>query len=111
MLCLLSLGADMRRRELITLLGGATAAWPLAARAQQAERMRRMGVLMNVGEASAVGERALALFKQALERLGWSDGRNIQLTVRWAAGDPALSVGVSLRMYRLGSAPMFQIYP
>jgi putative ABC transport system substrate-binding protein len=80
----------MRRRELITLLGGATAAWPLAARAQQAERMRRMGVLMNVGEASAVGERALALFKQALERLGWSDGRNIQLTVRWAAGDPAL---------------------
>ncbi len=78
----------MTRRDLIALLGTTAAVWPLGVSAQQPERMRRVGVLMNVGEASAVGQRALALFKEALERLGWSDERNLQLGVRWAAGEP-----------------------
>jgi putative tryptophan/tyrosine transport system substrate-binding protein len=80
----------MTRRDLIALLGSTAAAWPRAGWTQQPEGMRRLGVLMNVGEASAVGQRALVLFKEALERLGWSDERNLQLTVRWAAGEPAL---------------------
>jgi hypothetical protein len=75
----------MTRRELIALLGSTAAAWPRAGWTQQPEGMRRLGVLMNVGEASAVGQRALVLFKEALERLGWSDERNLQLTVRWAS--------------------------
>ena len=74
----------MRRRRFITLLGGA-AAWPLAARAQQAERMRRIGVLMNVSNDEQ--QKYLAAFQQSLQQLGWTEGRNLQTEVRWAAGD------------------------
>jgi putative ABC transport system substrate-binding protein len=77
----------MRRREFITLLGGAAATWPLAARAQQAERMRRIGVLMNLAVGDPEGEARIAAFVQALQRLGWSDGRNLRIDHRWAAGD------------------------
>jgi putative ABC transport system substrate-binding protein len=77
----------MRRREFITLLGGAAAAWPLAARAQQAERMRRVGVLMHLGENHAEGQARVAAFQQGLQQLGWIDGRNVRLDVRWGAGD------------------------
>jgi putative tryptophan/tyrosine transport system substrate-binding protein len=77
----------MKRREFITLLGGAAAAWPLAARAQQGERMRRIGALMNVGESSLVGQNRIAAFMQRLHQLGWIDGRNIRIDTRWAAGD------------------------
>jgi putative ABC transport system substrate-binding protein len=80
----------MTRRELIALLGSTAATWPLGARAQQPERMRRIGVLTNVGEPNVAGQCALAVFKQALEELGWSDQRNVQVNVRWAAGDPVL---------------------
>jgi len=77
----------MRRRAFITLLTGAGAAWPLAARAQQAERMRRIGVLMNLAADDAEGQARSAAFLQALQQLGWSDGRNVRIDYRWAAGD------------------------
>jgi putative ABC transport system substrate-binding protein len=64
----------MRRRELITLLGGA-AVWPLAARAQQGERMRRIGVLMNLTAEDSEGQARLAALLQGLQKLGWTDGR------------------------------------
>ena len=76
----------MRRRTFITLLGGA-AAWPLAAHAQQSERMRRIGVLMNLAADDAEGQARIAAFLQALQQLGWSDGRNVRIDYRWAAGD------------------------
>ena len=78
----------MERREFITLLGGAAVAWPLAARAQQPERMRRVGVLMNTAADSADGKARYEAFVQGLQQLGWTDGRNARLDVRWAAGDP-----------------------
>jgi putative ABC transport system substrate-binding protein len=74
------------RREFITLLGGA-ATWPLAASAQQPDRMRRIGVLMNLAADDAEGQARIAAFVQALQRLGWSDGRNVRIDYRWAAGD------------------------
>jgi putative tryptophan/tyrosine transport system substrate-binding protein len=76
----------MRRRELITLLGGA-AAWPLAARAQQRGPKRRIGVLMNVAEADPESAARIAAFLQGLQQSGWSDGRDVQIDTRWAAGD------------------------
>jgi putative tryptophan/tyrosine transport system substrate-binding protein len=77
----------MKRRAFITLLGGAAAAWPLAARAQQGERMRRIGVLMNTAESNAEGQAQLAAFRQRLQELGWTEGRNVRIDVRWGAGD------------------------
>jgi putative ABC transport system substrate-binding protein len=76
----------VRRREFITLLGAA-AAWPLAAQAQQGERVRRIGVLMYWAEDDAEGQARLAAFAQALKQLGWSDGRNVRIDTRWPAGD------------------------
>ena len=67
---------NMRRREFITLLGGA-AAGPLAARAQQAERMQRIGVLMNLAADDVEAQGRVAAFQQALQQLGWTDGRNV----------------------------------
>ena len=77
----------MRRREFITLLGGA-AAWPLAARAQQAERVRRIGVLMNFSADDAEGQARLAAFLQGLQEAGWAVGRNMRIDLRWGGGDP-----------------------
>jgi ABC-type uncharacterized transport system substrate-binding protein len=78
----------MRRREFITLLGGAAAAWPLAARGQQPERMRRIGVLTSGADADDPDGRARsAAFLQGLQQLGWTDGRNIRIDYRWGAGD------------------------
>ena len=77
----------MRRREFITLLGGTAAAWPLAARAQQGERARRIGVLMNLSADDAEGQAWIAEFLQALQQLGWTDGSNVRVDYRWAAGD------------------------
>jgi putative tryptophan/tyrosine transport system substrate-binding protein len=78
----------MRRREFITLLGGAAAAWPLAARAQPGERVRRIGVLINVIADIHDQRSRLAAFRQALQQLGWADGRNIRIDYRLAEGDP-----------------------
>ena len=66
-----------KRREVLTLLGGAAAAWPLAARAQQAERVRRIGVLMPRDENDPVGKLRHSAFTQALAEVGWTDGRNV----------------------------------
>jgi putative tryptophan/tyrosine transport system substrate-binding protein len=76
----------MRRREFVTLLGGA-AAWPLAARAQQAERVRRIGVLSNPGPDDAEMQSRNAVFVQALQDLGWNVGRNLHIDYRWSHGD------------------------
>jgi putative ABC transport system substrate-binding protein len=76
----------VKRREFITLLGGAAAAWPLAARAQQP--MRRIGVLMPTGADDPVGQSRLTAFLQALAQLGWTDGGNARIDIRWSAGDP-----------------------
>jgi putative ABC transport system substrate-binding protein len=78
----------MRRREFIILLGGgATMAWPLAARAQQPDRMRRIGVLMSVEENDPEGKTQLSQFTQGLAESGWTDGRNLRMEVRWGGGD------------------------
>jgi putative ABC transport system substrate-binding protein len=77
----------MRRREFIALLGGATAAWPRAARAQQTGQVRRIGVLMNTAADHPEGQPAVAAFRQALQQLGWSDDRNIKIDVRWGEND------------------------
>ena len=77
----------MKRREFITLLGGAAVAWPVAARAQQGEPMRRIGVLMNMGADDTEGQDRLAAFTQALKQLGWSEGRNLRIDTRWATAD------------------------
>jgi putative ABC transport system substrate-binding protein len=76
----------MNRRDFIALLGGATAAWPLAARAQQAERMRRVGVLIQFNENDPEGKLRYSAFTQALAGLGWTDGRNVQIDPRWGGG-------------------------
>jgi putative ABC transport system substrate-binding protein len=76
----------VRRRAFITLLGGA-AAWPLAARAQQGERVRRIGVLMNAAADDPYGRARLAAFQQVLQQLGWSDGRNVRIDTRWGEND------------------------
>jgi hypothetical protein len=77
----------MKRREFITLLGGAAVAWPLAAHAQQGERIRRIGVLINVAESDPVGKARLSAFVQRLKELGWTEGHNVRLDIRWGAGD------------------------
>jgi len=77
----------MRRREFITLIGSVATGWLLAARAQQPDRVRRVGVLMNLAVGDPEGEARIAAFVQALQRLGWSDGRNLRIDHRWAAGD------------------------
>ena len=77
----------MRRREFITLLGGATSAWPLAARAQQSERMRHIGVLMAFPENDPEAQSWTAGFREELGKLGWTEGHNIQIDTRWATAD------------------------
>src|SRR5881392_1552187 len=81
--------APMRRRDFITLLGGAAAAWPLAARAQQVEQMRRIGVLMNTGADEPESQARLAAFMQGLQEIGWAAGRNLRIDYRWSPGDLA----------------------
>jgi len=80
----------MRRREFITLLGGAAAAWPFAARAQQGERMRRIGVLMDTAADDPLSPVRIAAFMQGMHQAGWSDGRNVRIDYRFSAGDADL---------------------
>jgi putative ABC transport system substrate-binding protein len=80
---------QLKRREFITLLSGATAAWPLAARAQQPERMRRVGVLMHTAADEPESQARLAAFMQGLQELGWAVGRNMRIDYRWSVGDAA----------------------
>jgi putative tryptophan/tyrosine transport system substrate-binding protein len=80
----------MKRREFIALLGGAAVAWPLAARAQQGDRMRRIGILMNLAADDPEGRARIEAFVQGLQQLGWTVGRNLQIDTRWAAADADL---------------------
>jgi putative tryptophan/tyrosine transport system substrate-binding protein len=77
----------VKRREFITLLGGAATAWPLAARSQQGERMRRIGILMPWAANDPTAKARVGVFQQELQQLGWTDGRNIRIDIRWAAGN------------------------
>src|SRR5437870_11514125 len=79
----------MKRREFITLLGGAAAAWPLAAGAQQGERMRRVGILLPAAADDAEFQTRLAAFHQALALLGRTIGRNVRIDTRWATANAA----------------------
>jgi putative ABC transport system substrate-binding protein len=80
--------SDIRRRDFMTLLGAAAAAWPVAARAQQPDRVRRVGVLMGIAD-DFEGQARIAVFRQALQTLGWSEGRNVQFIYRWSGGNIA----------------------
>ena len=109
----------MKRRQFITLLGGAAAAWPLAARAQPGERMRRVGVLTNLAAEDPEGQLRNIAFAQALAQLGWTVGQNLRIEHRWAAGDAerirkyaaelvALTPDVMLATGPAGVAPLLQ---
>jgi putative ABC transport system substrate-binding protein len=76
----------MRRREFISLLGGGAFAWPVATLAQQIEHVRRIGIIMNYAEADGEGQERLSLLRDRLNKLGWTPGKNIQIEVRWTAG-------------------------
>jgi putative tryptophan/tyrosine transport system substrate-binding protein len=78
---------DLRRREFIGLLGGA-AAWPIAARAQQPDRMRRLGVLVGYAESDVETQSRMGAFRQKLQELGWTEGRNIHIEYRVTGADP-----------------------
>src|SRR5262245_14760578 len=94
-------GGDMRRREFISLIGGA-AAWPIATHAQpQSERMRRVGVLVIFAEADPEGQARVAAFVQTLQSLGWTTGRNIQIDIRWGVADAASSRRYAAEMVAL----------
>jgi putative tryptophan/tyrosine transport system substrate-binding protein len=77
----------MRRREFITLIGGAAAAWPLAARAQQPDRMRLIGVLMGFAESDPTAQSMVVAFRGALPKLGWTEGSNVRIELRWGGYD------------------------
>ena len=77
----------MRRREFITVVGGAAAAWPRAGRAQQPEQVRRIGVLMSHLESDPEAQAWYAAFRKELQKLGWTEGRNIRIDARWSTSD------------------------
>ena len=77
----------MKRRDFLYALGSAALGWPLVSRAQQADRMRRIGVLMGFAESDSLGQAALAAFRDGLQKLGWTEGYNIQINTRWATVD------------------------
>ena len=78
----------MRRREFVRLLGSAVATWPLAARAQQPDRgMRRVAVLMDTDDSNSDGQTRVAELRRTLQRLGWAEGRNMRVDLRWGGGD------------------------
>ena len=91
----------MRRRQFITLLGGVAVAWPLTARAQQSEPMRRIGILSLRAEDDPVGQAQVAAFVQTLQSLGWTAGRNVQIDIRWGVADAASSRKYAAEMVAL----------
>ena len=82
----------MKRRAFITLLGGAAAAWPLAVRAQQPDKVQRVGVLMGFPESDSQAQGYIAAFRDGLHKLGWTDGRNVRIDTRWATPADANSM-------------------
>jgi ABC-type uncharacterized transport system substrate-binding protein len=95
-------GIGMRRREFITLLGGAAATWPLAARAQPTERTRRIGVLIPYSESDPEGRIRVKELEQTLQKLGWTEGRNLQVDYRWAGGEGDRFRAHAAELVRLG---------
>ena len=87
----------MRRREFIAVLGGATISWPLAARAQQPARMRLIGVLVGNAESDGIAQSWLTVFRGALTKLGWTEGSNLRIELRWSAGETFAKELVDLR--------------
>jgi putative ABC transport system substrate-binding protein len=77
----------MRRRDFINGIAGSVAAWPLDTRAQQTDQVRRVGVLMNVAPEHPEGQPFVAAFQQTLQQLGWTEGRNIRIDMRWGEND------------------------
>ena len=96
-----------RRRDFITLLGGAAAAWPLAARAQQRERMRHIGVLLSTSETDPEGQTQAAALRQGLQELGWTEGLNIKIDYRWSAGDPGRARAYAAELVALNPEVIF----
>ena len=92
----------MRRREFIQLLGGGAAAWPLAARAQQAERMRRIGVVMGYAESDLNGQMQVTAFRQQLQKLGWVEGSNLRIDFRYASDNAARIRALAVELLGLG---------
>jgi putative ABC transport system substrate-binding protein len=90
----------MQRRKFITLLGGAAAAWPLTARAQQPNRVRRIGVLIGTAESDFDGQNRLTALRKGMQELGWLDGQNVRIDVRWGASDD-LTHGYAVEIVRL----------
>jgi len=90
----------MQRRGFIRLLGGATAAWPLAARAQS-DRVRRVSILMSAAESDKDAQLGVAAFRQTLDRLGWSEGRNLRIESRWGDADPARIAALAKELVQL----------
>jgi putative tryptophan/tyrosine transport system substrate-binding protein len=84
---------QLKRRDFITLLGGAAAAWPLPVHAQQGERMRRIGVLLTTAADDPEGQARIAALLQTLQPLGWTVGRNVRIDHRWSAGDAVTRIG------------------
>jgi putative ABC transport system substrate-binding protein len=93
----------MRRRVFITLVGGAAGAWPFVALAQQPDRMRRVGVLMNFRSEAPEGQARVTAFMQALQKLGWKEGDNVRTDVRWAEDD--------IELYRKYSEELVGLHP
>jgi putative ABC transport system substrate-binding protein len=91
----------MRRRDFIVRLGGATVAWPLAVRAQQTARMRRIGVLMTNAESDPEGQARVTAFLTGLRELGWSEGRNLRVEYRWYEGNTARAEAYAVELARL----------
>jgi putative ABC transport system substrate-binding protein len=97
----------MRRRELITLFGGAAVAWPLATRAQQLERMRRVGIMPGGAENDPRMRALVAAFVQALGKAGWTEGRNVRIDYRWGAIDSDSARGPAAELVGLGPEVIF----
>jgi putative ABC transport system substrate-binding protein len=95
--------ADIKRRTFISLLGGAAAAWPLAARAQQGKQMRRIGVLMHLAADDPESSTRIAALRQGLQHFGWADGGNVRIDYRWAKGEADL--------FRQGAKELVQLSP
>ena len=97
----------MQRRSFIALLGGAAFAWPLAARAQQGERMRRIGIIGGAAADNPDAQAQQAAFLQGLQQLGWIDGRNMRIESRWTGGNPAKARQYAAELIALGPDVIF----
>src|SRR5262249_39086249 len=100
-------GDRMNRRAVIALLGGAAASWPLVARAQLSDRMRRIGVLMGNAEDDTETKAQLVAFRQGLQQLGWSEGRNLRIDTRFAADRPDRYEGLAKELTALQPDVLF----